>query len=249
MPRTQRRPQIIFHSLLIWNGLKRGDDSHTIGLHRYTSQWRACHKKERLIARGRSITIYSLLALVVVIAGAALTLYSAHLSIQRWATSGKKFPLGEWWQVDLKAGKSLVYYESPLEIPVNFITLNVLDANSRAMGVFLTGGTNDFLVDGTNGAAVFEIEIDAPGSFQIICNDAAASSIHSVPEADRIVFEKSPNSKVEALGRRRTIQMVGAGITLGLALLLYIIHGIAVGRSNRPPPRRRFVAEIGVPEL
>lgn len=233
---------------MIWNGRKRGDDSHTVGLHRYTRQWRARHQKERLIAHGRSITIYSLLALVVVIAGAALTLYSAHLSIERWAKSGKKFPLGEWWQVDFNAGKSLVYYESPREVPVNFITLNVLDANRQAMGVFLTGGTNDFVVDGTNGAAVFEMEIDAAGSFRIICNDAAAASIHNAPEADRIVFEKSPNTKTEAVGRRRTIHLVGTAITLGLALVLYIIHGIALRRSNHPPPRR-FVAVLGVPEL
>ena len=190
-----------------------------------------------------------MLALLVVIAGAALTLYSAHLSIERWAKSGKKLPLGEWWQADFEAGKSLVYYESPVEVPVNFITLNVLDASGRAMGVFLTGGTNDFVVDGTNGAAVFEMEIDAPGSFQIICNDAAAASLHSAPQSDRIVFEKSPNTKVEALGRRRTIHLVGTAITLSLALVLYIIHGIAVRRSNHPPPPRRFVAELGVPEL
>ena len=190
--------------------------------------------------------------MVVVIAGAALTLYNAHLSMQSWATSGKRLPLGEWHQVDLKAGNSLVYYETPLVVPIDFISLNVLDANERAMGVFLTGGTNDFVVNGTNSAAVFEIEIDAPGSFWIICNDAAAASIDSAPETDRIVFEKSPNSKVEALARRRTIHLVGASITLGLAVLLYIIHGVAVGRSKhprRPPPPRRFVAQLGVPEI
>ncbi len=182
------------------------------------------------------------------IAGAALTLYCAHLSIERWAKSGQRLPLGEWWQIELKAGKSLVYYESPVEVPINFVTLNVLDANNRAMGTFLTGGTDDYVVDGTNGAAVFEIEIDAPGSFQVICNDAAAASIQSAPEADRVVFGKSPNTKAEALGRRRMIHLVGATITLGLALVLYIIHGIAVRRPKHPPPRR-FVAELGVPEL
>lgn len=182
------------------------------------------------------------------IAGSALTLYYAHLSIERWAKSGQRFPLGEWLQVELEAGKSLVYYESPVAVPVNFVTLSVLDANKRAMGAYLVGGTNDYVVSGTNGAAVFEIEIDAPGSFRVICNDAAATSISSAPEADRIVFGKSPNTKAEALGRRRTIHLVGTAITLGLALVLYIIHGIALRRSDHPPPRR-FVAELGVPEL
>ncbi len=189
-----------------------------------------------------------MLALVVVVAGSALTLYYAQRPIERWAKSGQRFALGEWWEIDLEAGKSLVYYESPAEIPVNFVTLTVVDADNRAMGVVLIGGTNDYVVDGTNGAALFEMEIDAPGSYLVICNDAAAASIQSAPEADRIVFGKSPDTKADALGRRRTIHLVGAGITLAVALILYIIHGLAQRPPKQPPPRR-FVAQLGEPEL
>ncbi len=189
-----------------------------------------------------------MLALIVVVAGTALTLYYAQRPIERWARSGQRFALGISWEIDLEAGKSLVYYESPEEIPVNFITLTVIDADDRVMGVVLIGGTNDYVVDGMNGAALFEMEIDAPGSYLVICNDAAADSISSAPEADRIVLGKSPNTKAEALGRRRTIHLIGAGITLGLAIILYILHGLAQRPPKQPPPRR-FVAQLGEPEL
>ena len=186
--------------------------------------------------------------MVVVIAGSALTLYYAQRPIERWAKSGQRFALGTWWEIDLEAGKSLVYYESPAEIPVNFVTLTVVDAHDRAMGVVLTGGTDDYVVDGTNGAALFEMEIDAPGPYLVICNDAAADSFSSAPETDRIVIGKSPNTKADALGRRRTIHLIGAGITLTVAIILYIIHGLAQRPPNQLPPRR-FVAQLGEPEL
>ncbi len=80
--------------------------------------------------RTTMITIWSLLALLVVICGSAGTLGLGWLWVRQWVASGTKFPIGEWAQVYVPDGarQSLVYYESDYEVGQQFMRLYMRDA-------------------------------------------------------------------------------------------------------------------------
>jgi len=209
------------------------------------------HRKEQRIAQLKNITIFNILALIVVIVGIPLTILQGRAELQNWAQSGKRFPLGVWGIVDLKETDTLVYYESPDAVPTEYVMLTINDINNSEIYVSTPTDRNDFSYKDKQGAALFKLSLSQQGSYRFICNDAMANSIADNPEQDEVVFAKSPNSKAQALNKSTWTYIIGGGSTLGLAAILYIIHGIRLQRKEGTSKTRApatFAANIGVPE-
>lgn len=189
--------------------------------------------------------------MLVVIIGIPLTILQGRAAMQNWAQSGKRFPLGVWGVVDLKEKDTLVYYESSDAIPTEYVTLNVMNLDGSPISYSTPQDRNDFSHKDKQGAALFELSLPQPGSYQFICSDTMASSIADNPKQDEVVFAKSPNSKAQALKKSTFIYIIGGGSTLLLAAILYIIHGIRLQRrpsASLSPGPATFAANIGVPE-
>ncbi len=207
--------------------------------------------KEHRIAKRKTITIWNILALIVVVTGIPLTILQARAALQDWAQSGKRFPLGVWDVVDLKETNTLVYYESSDAIPTEYITLTFMDLDGNSLTAATAKDRNDFSYNDKQGAALFELSLPRPGSYRFICNDAMANSIADNPKQDEIVFAKSPNSKAQAQSKSTLTYIIGGGSTLLLAAILYIVHGICLQRADRPSKTSTpasFAANIGVPD-
>ena len=207
--------------------------------------------KEQRIAQLKNITIFNILALIVVITGIPLTILQARAALQNWAQSGERFPLGVWGIVDLKETDTLVYYESPDAVPTEYVKLIINDINNTLVHVSTPNERNDFSFKDKQGAALFELTLLQPGSYRFICHDAMANSIEDNPEQDKVVFAKSPNSKAQAQNKSTLTYIIGGASTLGLAAILYIFHGIRLQRkegTSKAPTPATFAANIGVPE-
>ena len=209
------------------------------------------HIKEQRIAQIKNITIWNILAILVVIAGIPMTIIQGRAVLKNWAQSGKGFPIGVWGIVDLKEMDILVYYESDDAIPSEYVTLIVMDLNDNLISVSTPSDRNDFSYKDKQGAALFVLSLPQSGSYRFVCNDAMASSISDNPQQDEIVFAKSPNSKAQAINKSNLTFVIGGASTLGLAAILYFIHRIWLHRKERPaktPTPATFAANIGIPE-
>ena len=94
---------------------------------------------------------------------------------------------------------------------------------------------NNFQIKGLNGRALFGLSVDEPGLYRLHCFNANVRSDEEVPADDRIVFLKTPSTRAQRV--RRRIHLVGVAVTVGLAIGLYILHGVALHRRrSRPDP-------------
>lgn len=96
---------------------------------------------------------------------------------------------------------------------------------------------NNFQIKGLNGRALFGLSVDEPGLYRLHCFNANVRSDKEVPADDCIVFLKTPSTRAQALRVRQRIHLVGVAVTVGLAMGLYILHGVALHRRrSRPDP-------------
>jgi hypothetical protein len=180
------------------------------------------------IASGSSITKWNLLALVAVMAGSAVTWWGGQAWLHRWAGSGLKVPVSTSAEVDLSAGEQLIYYESPVSVPTHNILLTMRHPDGERLITHPPLDDNNFEINGWHGRALFEVDLVDDGRYSVDSFNANVASDDEVPADDRIVFAKQPNTRAEAIRVRRLIHLIGAVATVGVAIVLYLIHGLAL---------------------
>ncbi|MHC5023944.1 MAG: hypothetical protein ACYTGG_08530 [Planctomycetota bacterium] len=186
------------------------------------------------IARSRPITRWNLLALLAVLAGVSITLGLDHLSLHQWAQSGLAIPVGEHFEVELPVGETLVYYESRQNIVPDRILLDVIGANGERVRARPPMEENNFrlLLGGWSGRSLWNVRVEEAGTYRIRGFNADYLQDEQVPEDDRVVLFKQPRTLAEAVANRKVIQIVGASITMCVALLLYLLHWRALARAG-----------------
>ncbi|MDY7108026.1 MAG: hypothetical protein SYC29_05260 [Planctomycetota bacterium] len=197
------------------------------------------------MARQSSITRWSVLALIVVLLGGAVTLLLGQLWLEQWARTGQRAAIGRDQTVDLPAGEMLVYYESNIAVPeVGSAKLAVRDPYGRRVRPTIPAEDNTFqmMLSDRCGRALWELNVVEPGEHTVRCFNVNFASDTDVPPGDRLVFGKQPGTVAQALVVRKTILIIGAGITLLLAAFLYIIHGVALQKRRAAEPDRSFPA-------
>lgn len=182
----------------------------------------------------RRITIWSVLALIVALLGATVTLITARSWVGQWAASGAKYSIGEWVQVYVPetALTSLVYYESTSEVGSRFMRLYVRDVYGEAYPPTPPEVDNEFAIGGLQGRALFRLDLLEPGTYDMRCVNPNYASDEEIPASDRVVFLKTPNTKSEVLRVRKAILAAGGSGTILATLLLYILHGISIHRHR-----------------
>jgi hypothetical protein len=189
----------------------------------------------------RPITIWSLLALLAVLIGGPATILSDQSSLRKWARSGIWFPVGETCTVELPEGSTLVYYESMVDVPLMNADLIIHDRPGQYIYQFPAPDENSFRLTFGNwqGASLWELRLEQPETIDFTTRNDNDGWDPQVYSEDRIVFLKEPQTLAEVKSIRKRIQITGASITIGLAVVLYIVHGIALYQRGRPAATRK----------
>jgi hypothetical protein len=188
----------------------------------------------------RLITKWNVLALVVLVVGTILTVGLSQLWIMHWSQSGVGFPIGVPGTIDVEGapGAVLVYYESPHSVPAGHCSLYVRNPYEERLHTRIPMDDHSYRVSltGWTGRALWELDLDEPGTYEFLCTNANFKSDDDVPAEDRIVFFKEPQSLAVVRGRQKLLKIVGGTITVAIAIGLYIMHGLALRRLAAEPP-------------
>ncbi len=189
----------------------------------------------------KKYTIWNILALLTILIGGATTLIISEGQIRHWAKeTGSAIPVGQWGDVDLDYGEFIVYYESPVQVPTEYL-FQVVDQYGDRMRPTPPPENESYrlLLDGWSGKAVGVLKIEEAGTYRLRCSNASVVSDADIPAEDRIVLMKTPRTWAEASQVRKQILVIGASITFAVFLILYIIHGLVLrARSRRDGGQR-----------
>ena len=164
------------------------------------------------------------------IGGAGTTLTIDQMWLGSWLRSGKHFPINQFATVELPAGPTLVYYESPVSVPVSDATLFMTDPEGeRVRPINLIEDVSyRMLLSGWSGRALWKLDITVPGPYRFRCSNHNYQADSDVPADDRVAFLKNPQHVQEVTTVRKFIQITGATVTVTLVIALYILHGLAL---------------------
>ena len=176
-----------------------------------------------------------MLALLVAFVGAAATLAADQIWLMNWARSGVFFPIGQRTPVQLPAGLTRVYYESPVAVPIGDATLRIFDGEGERLP---TRGLDDqdsyrLMFTGWSGRALWEVNVAAAGTYSMVCNNYNFMNDEDIPIEDRVVFLKQPNSFKEVKTVRTIVQVTGATITMTAVIVLYLLHSLTLQKRKK----------------
>lgn len=196
----------------------------------------------------RPITIFSVLALLVLLSGVATVLYFRFFTMDAWINSGDRVPIGSQrtntpdGTVELVQGEHIVFYESPVGVPqyagmITFI-LTAPDGSPVPVGLFRgdeeaeSYGPRPILsFTNMSGRPLWRIEAPVTGVYQVYAK--AEDDFLKDAGDDRVVFNKVPPQFSQLNQRTRTMMIVLLSLTGGVFVVLYILHGIALSRRAR----------------
>jgi hypothetical protein len=207
----------------------------------------------------RPITIFSVLALIVLLCGVAAVLYFRFFTMDAWINSGHRVPLAPrdsrtaQGAVELAAGPQVVFYESPVGVPQfpGMIDLYIEGQDGTPVRVGLFRGDEGAesygprpVLSFTNmsGKPFWQIEVPVNGVYQVYAR-AEDEFLEDAGE-DRIVFNKNPPLFSQLDSRTKTVMIVLLSVTGGIFVGLYILHAVALARrakSGDATPRTRQV--------
>ena len=177
------------------------------------------------------------------VVGTLLTVGLSQLWIMHWSKSGVAFPIGVpgTLEVDGTPGAVLVYYESPHSVPAGHCALYVRNPYAERLPIRIPREDHSYRVSltGWTGRALWELDLDEPGSYEFRCTNANFKSDEDVPTADRVVFFKEPQSLTVVRGRQKLLKIVGGTVTVAIAIGLYVMHGLALRRMPETPAVER----------
>ena len=194
--------------------------------------------RNRLIAATRSITIWNVLALLVMLLGGGLTFLLAYNYKTQWAQTGQRLEFGSEYQIELAPEQSPVifFYETASsEASSGDVVLTVYDPFGERITRLAAGSEDEsFVIAGWHGYPTRELAVDEAGVYRIKCSNVAYSSDKEVPEDDRVVLLKQPPRTTQMLANHRIMLVVGASITMALAIAFYVVHGLTLNRRQDP---------------
>jgi hypothetical protein len=176
------------------------------------------------------------LALLVILVGGGLTFLLAHNYKLQWAQSGQRLKFGTTYEIELSPEQSpvILFYETASsEASSGDVVMTVYDPFGERVTRMAAGSEEDsFVISGWHGYPTRQLPLDEAGVYQIKCSNVAYGSDADVPADDRVVLLKQPPRTTEMLANYRVILVIGASITMVLAIALYIAHGIALSRRQ-----------------
>jgi hypothetical protein len=187
------------------------------------------------MSRQRPITIWSLLALAVMIVGMGVTLGLHLFWLRAWAETGVKFSVSHRRApVDLPAGSNLVWYESRQSVPTGDVVLNLYNSAGDRVPVGHPSGDVSYLLSFSDlsGRALWELHLAKAGRYEFEASNNTVTSDDQIPADDRIVFLKSPDSLEQANTVRKVLVVTSATITITLVIVLYIVHGVTLAKRR-----------------
>jgi hypothetical protein len=181
----------------------------------------------------KAITRWNILALACGVIGTAVTLTVDQLWLRSWMESGKAFPIGQRCSVELHKGQSLVYYESPVGVPVGDVILYMLDPDGNR--VLARAPETDISyrlwLNGWSGRALWKLDLPRDGTYTFRCFNDNFERESDMPIDDRIVFAKTPDSLAHVSLVRTLIQVTGATMTMTLVIVFYVLHGLSLRKA------------------
>jgi hypothetical protein len=182
----------------------------------------------------RSITKWNILALLVMISGVITTLGLDQIVVRAWAGSGQAFPIGQKSTIALPAGDSMVWYEGLDRVPVSDVSLFMYDPDGdRVKPEILSADIDWALLLGRKcGRALWRLHLPRAGVYEFSAFNHNFASDREIPPDDRIVFLKTPDSLAEITLLRRIIQITGANVTVTSAVVLYLLHFLALRKRR-----------------
>lgn len=178
------------------------------------------------MAMSEHITRWNCLALIIIVVGGALSWGGGWFVLHQWAESGVKIPVGEWQAVDLERGEMLVYYESPAGLPGRHTMFSVrgpsgelISANQiRRRSRESRGRISDVSFEDQ-----FLLTVSEAGPHEIYLFNSRFDP-DDVPEDDRVALAKWPPTIDDAMMLQRAVLLTGAGLSVGLAAVCYVLH-------------------------
>ena len=187
------------------------------------------------IAQISSISKWNVLALLVAFVGTGATLAADQIWLMNWSRSGVFFPIGQRTPVQLPAGPTRVYYESPVAVPVGDATLRIFDSEGERLPTRGLDGQDNYrlMFTGWSGRALWEVNVPAAGTYSMVCNNYNFMNDEDIPIGDRVVFLKQPNSFKEVKTVRTIVQVTGATITMTAVIVLYLLHSVTLQKRKK----------------
>jgi len=190
----------------------------------------------------RPITIYSILALVVLVAGGGATLAFSFLSIDNWIDEGDPYPIGRLNTMELPEGRVVFFFESPEIVPGNPDGVQIYIrrpdgeplSSERIEDVPISEaesyGPRPFLPRRrVFGRPLWAVDVPASGVYEVrVTNNLEEQNMRE----DRIVVGKTPQSFAAMKKRNDQLKIAGLSITGAVFVLLYIMHGVSLSRRE-----------------
>ena len=182
----------------------------------------------------RPITKWNLLALVVGLVGAVLTLAIDQIWVLQWIDSGIHFPVGVMVKASLPAGETLVYYESPSTVPPGDVQLRLLNESGNVVSLDKPSGDISYgsLFTGWSGRAHWVLNSPNAVTYDLVCYNHTYARDEDRPPEDRVTFFKTPNSLDQMTFVRRVVQVTGATTTMTIVIVCYILHGLTLQKRR-----------------
>ena len=202
------------------------------------------------------ITIYSILALVLIVVGGGGVLLYSFIALDNWMASGEKFKVGVNGQIEFaEPGEEVVFYESPKVLPGDpyMITLLMSDPNGdRVVSErYPFDDAEDYaprtILARTNvlGRPLWKVNIPTAGTYTFRVDN---NHEDQDPDLDRIVFGKNPQSFKAMQGRTTMLKLGLLGLVGIGAVGLYIMHGITLRKEKlRSNQQQHRFAGTGFP--
>lgn len=178
------------------------------------------------MAKSGHITRWNCLALIIIVIGGALSWGGGRFVLHQWAASGIKVPVGEWRAVELDRGETLVHYESDAGLPGRHSMLSVRGPSGN-----LISANHIHRRSRENRGRIGEVSFE--DQFLLTVSESGPHEVHflnsrfdpdEVPENDRIALAKWPPTINDATQLQRTVLLTGAGLSVGLAVICYVLH-------------------------
>ena len=191
------------------------------------------------IAQTSNITKWNVLALLAALLGMVITLGLDQLWLNNWFNSGQAFAIGQRATVQLPAGPTLVYYESPVAAPVGDVMLRIFDADNERLRVESLDESRTaelnyrLLLSGWSGRALWRVNIPAAGVYSVLCNNHNFMSDADIPADDRVVFLKQPDSFADVKAVRTFILVTGATVMMTAVIVFYLLHSLTLHKRRR----------------
>ena len=188
------------------------------------------------------VTIWNLLALVVIVLGVAAALGGGEAWLHYWAGSGQKVRIGDEAQVYLEGGEQLVYYESSQAVPTFNVVLELTGTDGRKLrAIPVIEEISYSLKRGQqHGKALWRVSIPQTAWYTARARNYQVDSDTELPEEDRIVFGKKPETVEGMMSVRRVVQIGFGALGLVLAAALYAVHFMVLKQRRQPQQRASF---------